>query len=80
MVQFKPKEKSFVMKVFQLIHIVNSLGIIFPKKIWTTLGVETGRHLIFRLKRRANLSKLCEKQRFLEKRPPTSGSIAFKHR
>jgi hypothetical protein len=42
MVHFKSKEKGFVMKVFQLAHIGNSLGIIFPKEILTTLGVQTG--------------------------------------
>jgi hypothetical protein len=42
MAHFKSKEKSLVMKAFQLIQIDNSVGIIFPKEILTTLGVETG--------------------------------------
>ena len=42
MVHFKSKEKSLVMKAFQLTQIGNSVGIISPKDILTTLGGRNG--------------------------------------
>jgi hypothetical protein len=42
MVHFKSKEKSLLMKAFQLTQIGNSAGIISPKDILTTLGGNGG--------------------------------------